>query len=188
MGVHLRRTMMTAVLTLAAAGIPLPASGAEPDIEVSPVATAQGDVMRVRASIRIEAPQATVWTVLSDCAKAVGIIPHLTSCKVLQRDPAGRWDVREHVIEPPLVPRMRTIVRNDFTAPRRLTFRLVSGDMKASDGAWTLRAEGRWTHLSYDALVAPAFPAPSFLVSRSIRSDFPRMLRAIDRASRELAR
>lgn len=82
---------------------------------------------------------------------------------------------------------MRIIVRNDFMPAKRLTFRLVSGDLKASDGAWTLERRGGRTLLSYDALVAPKFAAPQFLVTRSIKSDFPQMLRAIDRASRGLA-
>lgn len=174
--------------TMAAAAVWSPAFGAEPAIDVSPAKTEKGDVMRVRASIRIEATPDVVWSVLIDCAGAPRVIPHLESCRVVERDKAGRWDMREHVINPPLLPKMRMIVRNDFTAPRRLAFRLVSGDMKASDGEWTLAPEGKHTLLSYDALVAPSFAAPQFLVSRSISIDFPQMLRAIERASLERGR
>ncbi len=157
--------------------------GAEPVISVSPVTTANGDVMRVRASMEIAASPEKVWAILSDCAGAPKVIPHLESCKVLKRDPGGRWDIREHVVNPPLLPKLRMVVRNEFKPPRRLEFRLLSGDMKASDGAWTLTRKGKGSILAYDALVAPGFPAPQFLVSRSISSDFPRMLRAIARES-----
>lgn len=161
---------------------------AEPTIAVSPVSTEMGDAMRVRASIRIDAPPAAVWAVLSDCARAARIVPYLKSCRIVARDSAGKWDVREHVINPPLLPTIRTTVRNDFDAPRRMSFRLISGDVRASDGTWTLKAEGARTLLSYDALVAPSFPVPQFLVSHSLKNDVPQMLQAIDRLSRETAR
>ena len=144
--------------------------------------------MHVRASIHISAPPSAVWAVLSDCSRAPQLIPHLESCRIVERDPRGRWDVREHVINPPLLPKMRTLVRNEFAPARRLGFSLISGDMKASDGAWTLKTEGNGTLLSYDAHFAPNFSAPQFLVARSISTDFPKMLRAIAVASAEGAR
>lgn len=189
---HLRRLRPAALtglqLAVQLAAVAFPgALAAEPFVEVTPAMTEKGEVMRVRASIQIDASPASVWAVLSDCGLAPAIIPHLESCRILERGGAGRWDVREHVINPPLLPKMRIVVRNDFVAARSLTFRLVSGDMKASDGAWMLARRGGQTLLSYDAHVAPNFTAPQFLVTRSIRNDFPQMLRAIDRASRGLA-
>lgn len=164
------------------------AMGAEPSISVTPIRTDKGDVMHVRASIRISAPPVAVWAVLSDCGRAPQLIPHLESCRIVERDPRGRWDVREHVINAPFLPKMRTLVRNEFTPAQRLGFSLVSGDMKASDGAWTLKTEGAGTVLSYDAHVAPSFSAPQFLIAKSISTDFPKMLRAIAQASTEPAR
>lgn len=175
------RNLITAIIFL----IGFPAFAGEPSITVSPVQTHKGEAMHVRASMRIGAKPDAVWAVVSNCQRAPTIIPYLESCRVSERDPRGRWDIREHVINPPLLPKMRTLVRNDFDPPRKLTFRLLSGDMKVSDGAWTLRPEGHDTILSYDAIVAPSFSAPQFLVSRSIKTDFPKMLREIDRASRD---
>lgn len=173
-----------ALLTIASPN----AWGGEPTISVTPIQTDRGEVMQVRASIRISATPNAVWAVVSDCARAPDIIPHLESCRIAERDPRGRWDIREHVINPPLWPKLRTIVRNDFDPPRRLSFRLLSGDMKVSDGAWTLRGDGVETVLSYDAQVAPTFAAPQFIIARSIKSDFPKMLKEIDRASRGQSR
>jgi len=177
----IRYTSSVAIILIAAS----PAAGMEPSISVAPVQSDKGEVMQVRASIRISAAPEAVWAVISDCVGAPRIILHLESCRISERDPRGRWDVREHVINPPLLPKMRTTVRNEFEPPRRLSFRLLSGDMKASDGAWTLRTDGKDTILSYDALVAPNFSAPQFLIARSIRTDFPKMLKEIDRASRQ---
>lgn len=157
-------------------------------ISVTPIRTEKGDVVHVKASIRIKASPETVWEILSDCARAPQLIPHLQSCRIVERDPRGRWDIREHVINPPLLPTMRTLVRNEFITSKRLSFRLLSGDMKVSDGAWTLRPEGPETILNYDAHIAPHFAAPQFLVANSISNDFPRMLRAIAKASSSAGR
>lgn len=179
------RFVLQTVLVLISAS---PALSGEPAVSVTPVRTEKGEVMHVKASIRIKASPQAVWAVLSDCARAPQLIPHLESCRIIERDPRGRWDVREHVINPPLLPKMRTLVRNEFLHSRQLAFRLVSGDMKASDGAWTLRLEGDETILSYDAHVAPNFAAPQFLVANSISNDFPKMLRAIGQASSSMGR
>ena len=180
---YMNRAILLPLLTLLSPSSMASAQIAEPAIAVTPATTDKGEVTHVRASIRISAPPASVWATITDCARAPRIIPHLESCRLVERDPRGRWDVREHVINPPLLPKMRTVIRNDFTPSKRLAFRLLSGDMKASDGAWTLKADKGGTILSYDAFVAPNFAAPQFLVSRSISNDFPRMLRAIAKAS-----
>lgn len=156
----------------------------EPWVETS---DAGGGALRIRAHIQIDAPATAIWSILVACEKAPKVIPHLEACILRERDPAGRWDVREHVINPPLLPRIRTIVRNDFTPPKRLDFKLVGGDMRRSDGAWILEPLGRGTKLSYEAIVQTAFPAPQFIVSRSIHSDFPQMLRNVRQFSLEKA-
>jgi hypothetical protein len=74
-------------------------------------------------------------------------------------------------------------VRNDFTQHRRLAFKLQSGDMRISDGAWVLKLVNGRTRLSYEAIIAPKSSAPQFIISRAIAQDFPAMLRAIQRAS-----
>lgn len=155
----------------------------DPVISVTPVRTEKGVVTHVRASIRINASPQAVWEILSDCGRAPQLIPHLESCRIVARDPHGRWDVREHIINPPILPKMRTLVRNEFIHSKQLSFRLMSGDMRASDGAWTLRPEGTETILSYDAHVAPKLAVPQFMVANSISNEFPRMLRAISEAS-----
>lgn len=156
----------------------------EPWVETS---DAGGGDLRIRAHILIDAPATAVWSILVACEKAPKVIPHLEACVMHERDLAGRWDVREHIINPPLLPRLRTIVRNDFNSPKRLDFKLLRGDMRRSDGAWILEPAGKGTKLSYEAIVQTAFPVPQFIVSRSIHSDFPEMLRNVRKFSLEKA-
>lgn len=159
------------------------AAAAEPMVEIIPVSTPDGGATRVLASIEIEASPAAVWAVLTDCARASTVIPHLESCRIIEKDPAGLWDIREHIINPPFLPRIKTVVRNDFTPRRRLAFKLQGGDMRVSDGAWVLESAKGRTRLSYEAVIAPKFAAPQFIVSRAMAQDFPAMLKAIQHAS-----
>ena len=177
--------MMTFKLHIAAfvSLMTLSAASAEPFVDVQPITTLGGDATRVSALIEIEASPAAVWAVLTDCTRAPNVIPHLESCRIIDKDPAGRWDIREHIINPPLLPRIRTLVRNDFQAPRRLAFKLQGGDMRVSDGFWALQPVSRGTRLTYEAVIAPKFAAPQFLITRAMAQDFPAMLKAIERAS-----
>ena len=142
----------------------------------------------VRASIDIAAPPLIVWGVLTDCARAPHIIPNLESCQIVKHDPAGHWDIREHIINwAALMPRMRTVVRTSYEVGRRMLFKRVDGDMRISQGEWRLDplASAHGTRLSYNALIAPSFPVPQFMVEHAIHEDLPNLLRAIERASLE---
>ena len=159
----------------------------QPFVDVA--ATPEEGVTAIRARYKIDAPPQIVWSVLTDCPGGKLILPHFESCRILTRDPAGRWDLREHVMNPPLLPRVRTVARNQFDAPRRLSFKLVEGDLRVSEGAWHLIADGKATKLHYEARVAPAFSVPQFLLEAAIRRDFTAMLLALEKVSlREVQR
>jgi carbon monoxide dehydrogenase subunit G len=140
----------------------------------------------VSASIDIAAPPTVVWSVITDCARASNIIPNLESCRIIQHDPAGRWDIREHVIKwALLLPKLHTLVRTSYENGHRMLFKRVGGDMRISEGEWRIEPIGNAhaTRLYYDALVAPSFPVPEFLVERTVHADLPNLLQAIEHAS-----
>jgi uncharacterized membrane protein len=144
----------------------------------------KANAAHVRASIDIAAAPLVVWKVLTDCARMPQIFPNLESCRIVEKDPAGQWDVRENVIDwAVLMPKLRTVVRNTFEVGRRLTFKRVSGNMRVSDGEWTLERHAHGTRLSYNALVALDFPVPQFLIEQAVHNDMPNLLRAIQKAS-----
>ena len=111
-------------LTVAALASPALAAGG---FDAAPTVSAQaegGSAGVIRAAMDVAAPPAVVWRVLSDCAAAPRYMPRLLSCKTLERDPAGKWDVREHRLEGnALKPVMRNVFRTTLEPPRRLRCR-----------------------------------------------------------------
>ena len=140
------------------------------------------DAARVRATIDVPAPPQRVWTVMTDCARAMRFIPGLKSCRVIERAPDGRWDVREHKINWAwFMPNIRTVFRAEYERPRFIRFRRIAGDLKSSDGQWRLapREHGKATRLHYEAVLSADVPAPDFIVVETIRKDMATVLRRL---------
>jgi len=151
----------------------------EPVVMVA--AISGGDAVRVQAAIDIAAPAEHVWSVMTDCARAASFVPGLESCRVLDRDPAGRWDIREHRIAWMwFLPRIRSVFRTEYEPPKRLNFRRIAGDLKRSEGEWRLMSlpEGG-TRVSYDAIIAADVPVPGFMVENALRNDMATVLRRL---------
>ncbi len=162
------------------------AATGEPVVRVS--TDEKANAAHIRASIDIAASPAVVWAVLTDCKRMPRIMPNVESCRIVKHDSAGKWEIREHVINwAALMPKIRTIVRNTYDVGRRLVFKRIGGDMRISEGEWKLEptANALGTRLSYNALVAPDFPVPQFMIKQAIHTDMPNLLLAIQRASVE---
>ena len=152
----------------------------EPAVAVVPAGTS--DTVEIRASIEIAAPRAKVWAIMTDCARAARFVPGLTSCRVLKRDPAGRWDIREHKISWMwFLPDVTSVFRSDYDPPRRLRFHRISGTLKRSDGEWRLQPidGGSATRVSYDATLSADVPAPQFMVEAALKRDIATVLRQL---------
>jgi uncharacterized protein YndB with AHSA1/START domain len=166
----------------------MPASAQDvPSVQVQ--AGANGS-SRVRAEVDVAAPPRVVWGIMVDCEHAFRIVPRLKRCRVLESDPAGRWDVREHRLKGPMFfPDVVTVFRMDYDPPRGLTFHRVSGDMRESEGTWRLTPspDGRSTHVVYEARMTVA-GAPAAITRQVLRQDAPRAMAALKRESEAAAR
>jgi hypothetical protein len=143
-----------------------------------------GIAASVSAAIDIQASPDTVWAVMVDCDRAPKFVPDLKSCRVLESDPQGAWDVREHMIDWAwFLPTIRNVFRSDYERPRRLTFHRVDGDLKESDGEWRLepRNNGSATRVFYSARLAPNGWVPTSWVEDNMRRDIPKVLVALRR-------
>jgi uncharacterized protein YndB with AHSA1/START domain len=136
----------------------------------------------INAAFDIAAPPSAVWSTLIDCEHATDFMPKLISCKVLQKGPGDRWEIREHRLKGGLfTPQMRNVFRADFTPNRRLSFHRVEGDWKKSEGSWTLTPidGGKATHVAYRTEVAVNGPAPAGLVRSAIAKGVPEAMLAL---------
>ncbi len=150
-----------------------------PFVEVT--ADPDGSSGVIRAAIDVAAPQGVVWSVMTDCELAPKMVDNLKTCRILERDPQGRWDIREEVTKMSFAPSVRTIYREDFEPIHRMTFRRTGGDLKVFEGEWTLEPHGDSVRVTYEARVAAPFSAPGWVARLALRHDVPMALLALRR-------
>ncbi len=117
----------------------------------------------VAAEMTVAAPVSVVWDVLTDCATAPRHVPGMVSCKVMQSDPAGLWDIREHRMRLPWFPlALRNVVRSDYVFQRRLDYRKLGRDITQLRGQWRLSpdASGAATQIEYTGYLTGLLPVP----------------------------
>jgi uncharacterized membrane protein len=169
----------------AAAAQPYPAGGkaalevGKPYVEV----TSDGPSGTIRATIDIAAPRSIIWQVMTDCALAPKLSPSLKSCRVLARDPRGRWDVRENVSRGALLPSVRNIYRQEYDPPDRITFRRTGGDLKTFEGEWRLAQLDDKVRVTYEARMTAPFAVPQWAARLALRREIPAALLAMRRES-----
>jgi uncharacterized protein YndB with AHSA1/START domain len=138
----------------------------------------------VRAGLEIDATPETVWAVMTDCQLAPRMVSNLKSCQVLDRDPAGGWDVREEVTKPLLLaPSVRMVFRSDYDPPHGYRFHRAGGDLPVLEGEWRLEPldGGRRTRVLYESRATLPFAAPGPLVRMLLRREIAMGLQALKR-------
>jgi hypothetical protein len=150
-----------------------------PYVEVKPDGDGSSGV--ILAAIDVSAPQAAVWSVMTDCDLATKLVANLKSCRILDRDPQGRWDIREEITRMTFAPSVRTVYREDFDPPKSMTFHRTDGDLKVLEGQWRLVQHGDQVRVTYEARVAAPFAVPGWVARIAMRHDVPMALLALRR-------
>jgi ribosome-associated toxin RatA of RatAB toxin-antitoxin module len=130
----------------------------------------------------VPAPPARVWAAMTDCTRALKFLRGLVGCRIIERDPAGAWDVREHVVSwISLLPNVRSVFRSEYVVNRSIAFRRVSGDIDVMEGVWQLEPlrNGAATRLRYTARVGKDTYVPASIIRSAIESDVPKTLRSL---------
>lgn len=159
------------------AGVKAELDGGKPYVDVR----SDGASGVIRAAIDIAAPRNTVWQVMIDCRLAPKLSPSMKSCRVLERDPQGRWDVRENVSRRTFIPAIRNVYRQDYDPPDRITFRRTDGDLKTFEGEWRLLQVGDKVRVTYEARVTTPFAVPQWAARMALRNEIPTALLALRR-------
>lgn len=182
-----RIAAVAAVALLAAAPAPHAQQTDAPRVEVK---LDPGGATVVRASIDIDAPPRVVWRILHDCDKAMKLVKEMRSCKVLWRDPQGRWDVREHVIKPMIFSEVRSITRAEYDPPKALEFNQLEGDVKEQRGYWRLEPldGGEGSRVFYENRVVLGLPIAGPIFRAAIRAATPDSMIRLRKMSEQDAR
>lgn len=149
-------------------------------ISVGPDET--GSAALIDAVIDVPVPRRSLWTTMLDCDRMKRVVGGLESCKVLERDPQGRWDIREHVINWGwLLPNLRSVFRSEYTGDEKIAFRRIEGDLTVLDGYLRLDQldGGKRTRLFYKNKIGTSLPLPGFMVRDSLEKDIPETLRQL---------
>lgn len=177
--------MTTIPLWLVAAlalGVPLTAPERAQVLAGDVLVTTTGDQHGARAAIRIAAPPARVFSVMTSCAQALRYVPRLESCRVIEAAADGSHARVEHVVKPRwYLPRIRFVFRADYRPPHEVRITNVSGGLREHEARWTLEPldGGRATLVDYQVRIVPRYPVPEWLVLATLKRDLPAMMRGL---------
>jgi hypothetical protein len=180
-GIDMRRILW---LAIAAIGVATPSaaeiteadrrSAAEGEIIVRVEPDPAGATARIEGLFVVAAPPEPTWAVMIDCPRSLTYVKGLKACNVLSREPDGRADVREHVINRlAILPTVRSVFRTEYDRPREMRFSRAGGDLKVMEGTWRLRplAGGTRTELAYTARIGLDTLVPAGVLRPLIQSE-----------------
>jgi len=161
------------LLALLALSVATPVLAAEPAPAVVVTSDPDGGAGIITAVEDIDAPRQTVWDIMVDCSRVAKMMASVKYCRVLQRDPSGRWDIREQVTKATIMPGARVVMRSDYDAPHTVEFHRTDGDFRILEGEWRLEPldGGTRTRLFYRTRVSSPVPAPAFIVRAMLRGN-----------------
>jgi len=141
----------------------------------------------VTAEIDIAVSPQIVWQAMTDCARSPAFVPGLQACRVLQKDPNGLSDVREHQVKfTALLPSITMQFRSDYRPIEEIKFTTQGvgtnqRQVTTSSGRWTLTSqnEGRATKVSYEVDLRTSLPVPRSLLQSGLQRDVPAVLLAL---------
>lgn len=141
-------------------------------LDLTPVRDPRDGSHGLRAELDIAAPISIVWAVLIDCDTAPQHVPGMQSCKVLEQDRAGLWDIREHRVKLPWFPLvLRNVVRSDYEPLTRLRYQKARPDGQRLDGEWRLTPinGGASTRIVYVGYLTGVLPIPELILRAYVR-------------------
>jgi hypothetical protein len=150
-----------------------------PWVEVRPAA--DGHSGQIRAAIDIPASKEAIWAKMLDCDAARRMVASLKSCRILERDPQGRWDVREQVSRAAFLPSVHNVYRSDYDRPNRIRFHRTGGDMQVFEGEWRLETHLDGVRVTYEARASAPFAVPGWIARAALRYEVSGALLALRR-------
>ena len=169
------------------AGDSAPDSVQQDGIDVSVVLDAAEQSGSATATVRMHARREVVWALITSCPEAMGMIPGLVACNVMETAPDRSWQRIRHVMNYSwYVPTVTYEIRASYQKPAHIAIERVSGDLRILRGSWDLQGEGDYTVAHYMVDLAPGFWVPRWVVHAALRRDLPKMLRSLRARAEEV--
>jgi len=183
--------MLTLVFLSISTLLPTTATAMQPVVQINNGHAGDKGSTHIEAAIEIDAPAEIIWQIMVDCDQAQSIVPHLTSCEILQRGDSGdgktSWDVRRHKIKyGALFPSTKNQFKSVYNRQRSIHFEKAGGDLKHLKGVWRLEENGTLVRVTYRAEINIGKPVPKFLVRRAVRKDTMEILQRLRKRAETL--
>lgn len=150
------------------------------DLEIAVSLDAQEQGGSAVASIKIHARREVVWSLITSCAEALGLVPGLVSCEVMDTAPDRSSQRIRQVMEYSwYLPRLTYEFRATYDPPARVSIERVSGDLRVLRGSWALQSEGADTIAHYAVDLASDIWVPHWVVRATLTRDLPKVMRAL---------
>ena len=132
------------------------------------------------ATVRIHAPRAVVWSLITSCPESLRMVPGLEVCDVVETAPDQSWQRIRHIMNYSwYLPKLTYLIRATYDPPSKVSIERISGDLRTLRGSWELKSDGDYTIAHYTVDLAPGFWVPNWIVRTALRRDLPKMLRAL---------
>jgi hypothetical protein len=150
------------------------------DIKVSIALDSSEQSGSANATVRIHARREVVWDLITSCPEAMGMIPGLMACNVLETAADQSWQRIRHTMNYSwYVPTVTYEIRATYQKPAHVAIERISGDLRTLRGSWDLTSDGDFTLAHYSVDLAPGFWVPRWVVHAALRRDLPKMLRSL---------
>jgi Polyketide cyclase / dehydrase and lipid transport len=150
------------------------------DIDVAVSLDAAEQSGSASAAVRIHARREVVWSLITSCTEALGLVPGLVACDVEETAPDRSWQRIRHVVDYSwYTPQVSYEFRASYDQPSRVSIERLSGGLRVLRGSWVLQSDGDYTIAHYSVDLAPDFWVPHWIVRAALRRDLPKMLRAL---------
>lgn len=163
-------SLMRLVILLGAFGwAGIACAAADQSIEVQ--VHKQQDGYHISALARIDAPVASVWSVLTDFNHLADFVPDMRESRVISGDGEPLRLRQLGVAHALLFEREVSVVLAVTMQPQQsIHFRAVSGNLRSMEGEWRLTPQTGGCQLQYIAVSEPDFWTPPLIGSALVRS------------------
>jgi ribosome-associated toxin RatA of RatAB toxin-antitoxin module len=119
-----------------------------------------------------------IWDIIVSCKKAAVFLDGLRHCEVLEEN--GEYAVTRQVVDKGwYTPRLDYTFETDRMPFQHMDFRLLEGNMRILNGTWDFISLDGGILVKHQLQLKPGFPAPRWLIRRTLKKNFPDMMLCI---------